>query len=42
VLSNGMKTGEFLDKEITEDSLVLSSYKGHHGHEMERKEENRI
>lgn len=42
VLSNGIKTGEFLDKEITEDSLVLSSYQGHHGQEGERKEENKI
>ena len=42
VLSNGIKTGEFLDKEITEDSLVLSSYKGHYGHEVKRKEESRI
>jgi len=31
VLSNGLKTGEFNGNEITEDSLVLSSYKGHHG-----------
>lgn len=30
VLSNGKKTGEFLENEITEDSLVLASYKGHH------------
>jgi len=32
VLSNGKKTGEFLDSEITEDSLVLASYKGHHAY----------
>lgn len=31
VLSNGIKTGEFTENEITEDSLVLSSYKGHSG-----------
>ncbi len=30
VLSNGRKTGEFTKDEITEDSLVLASYKGHH------------
>lgn len=30
VLSNGIKTGEFSGDEITEDKLVLSSYKGHH------------
>lgn len=30
VLSNGKKTGEFKEEEITEDSLVLASYKGHH------------
>jgi len=29
VLSNGYKTGEFVHEEITEDQLVLSSYKGH-------------
>ena len=29
VLSNGRKTGEFVHGEITEDQLVLSSYKGH-------------
>lgn len=29
VLSNGLKTGEFVHDEITEDTLVLSSYKGH-------------
>lgn len=29
VLSNGIKTGEFAHEEITEDQLVLSSYKGH-------------
>ncbi|MEE0418425.1 MAG: sugar ABC transporter ATP-binding protein [Lachnospiraceae bacterium] len=32
VLSNGIKTGEFEHDEITEDLLVLSSYKGHAGH----------
>lgn len=30
VLSNGIKTAEFSDDEITEDNLVLASYKGHH------------
>ena len=30
VLSNGIKTAEFADDEITEDNLVLASYKGHH------------
>lgn len=35
VLSNGKKTGEFLESEITEDSLVLASYKGHHSKEDE-------
>ena len=30
VLSNGIKTGEFSDTEITEDGLVLASYKGRH------------
>lgn len=30
VLSNGQKTGEFSGDEITEDNLVLASYKGHH------------
>lgn len=30
VLSNGRKTGEFRGDEIQEDTLVLSSYKGHH------------
>lgn len=29
VLSNGMVTGELQNEEITEDSLVLASYKGH-------------
>ena len=29
VLSNGIKTDEFVGDEITEDNLVLSSYKGH-------------
>ena len=31
VLSNGIKTGELVGDEIREESLVLSSYKGHHG-----------
>ena len=31
VLSNGIKTGELIGYEIQEESLVLSSYKGHHG-----------
>lgn len=31
VLSNGKKTGELTGDEIREESLVLSSYKGHHG-----------
>ena len=31
VLSNGIKTGELIGDEIQEESLVLSSYKGHHG-----------
>lgn len=35
VLSNGKKTGEFLESEITEDSLVLASYKGHHSNKKE-------
>ena len=30
VLSNGIKTAEFTDDDITEDNLVLASYKGHH------------
>lgn len=30
VLSNGNITGEFLGNEITNDNLVLASYKGHH------------
>lgn len=30
VLSNGKLTGEFKEEEITEDALVLASYKGHH------------
>lgn len=33
VLSNGIKTEELIGDEIKEDSLVLASYKGHHGHE---------
>jgi erythritol transport system ATP-binding protein len=32
VLSNGIKTGEFMGDEIKEDSLVLASYHGHHAH----------
>lgn len=32
VLSNGIKTDELVDDNIKEDSLVLASYKGHHGH----------
>lgn len=32
ILSNGIKTGELMGDEIKEDSLVLASYKGHHGH----------
>jgi len=32
VLSNGIKTGEFMGDEIMEDSLVLASYNGHHKH----------
>lgn len=32
VLSNGIKTGEFMGDEIKEDSLVLASYQGHHAH----------
>lgn len=39
VLSNGVKTGEFTDHEITEDSLVLSSYKGHGSQHAEQKGE---
>jgi erythritol transport system ATP-binding protein len=31
VLSNGIKTGEFMGYEIKEDNLVLASYQGHHG-----------
>lgn len=30
VFTNGIKTAEFTDDEITEDNLVLASYKGHH------------
>lgn len=36
VLSNGINTGEFERDEISEDALVLSSYKGHHGHESNK------
>lgn len=32
ILSNGIKTGELMGDEITEDGLVLASYKGHHSH----------
>lgn len=32
VLSNGIKTGEFIGDDIKEDSLVLASYHGHHTH----------
>lgn len=32
VLSNGLKTGELTGDEIQEETLVLASYKGHHGH----------
>lgn len=32
VLSNGLKTGELKGDEIQEESLVLASYEGHHGH----------
>ncbi len=32
VLSNGKKTCELIGDEIKEDSLVLASYQGHHGH----------
>lgn len=32
VLSNGIKTGELKGEEIQEETLVLASYKGHHGH----------
>lgn len=35
VLSNGIKTGEFKHDEITEDGLVLASYKGHGTHRNE-------
>lgn len=31
VVSNGIKTDEFSGDEIKEESLVLASYKGHHG-----------
>ncbi len=36
VLSIGINTGEFDRDEISEDALVLSSYKGHHGHESNK------
>lgn len=39
VLSNGIKTGEFVHDEITEDQLVLSSYKGHGTHKAEKENE---
>lgn len=41
VLSNGKKTGEFLENEITEDSLVLASYKGHHSNKKEDEGESK-
>jgi len=39
VLSNGIKTGEFAHEEITEDQLVLSSYKGHGTNKAEKENE---
>ncbi len=38
VLSNGIKTAEFTGDAITEDNLVLASYKGHHGHNSKERE----
>ena len=38
VLSNGINAGEFNHDEITEDTLVLSSYKGHGTHKAEQVE----
>lgn len=38
VLSNGIKTAEFTGDEITEDNLVLASYKGHHKQNSTEKE----
>ncbi|MDF2879022.1 MAG: sugar transporter ATP-binding protein, partial [Clostridia bacterium] len=29
ILSNGIKTAELMNEEVTEDNLVLASYKGH-------------
>lgn len=34
VLSNGIKTGELRGDEIQEETLVMASYKGHHGQKM--------
>lgn len=39
VLSNGKITGEFIEDQITNDNLVLASYKGHH--DSDRKEEGK-
>jgi len=39
VLSDGIKTGEFIHEEITEDQLVLSSYKGHGTNKVEKENE---
>ncbi len=39
VLSNGKMTGEFTNDEITEDSLVIASYKGHHTGTLESESE---
>lgn len=36
VLSNGIKTGELRGDEIREETLVLESYKGHHGQSSEK------
>lgn len=38
VLSNGIKTDEFVGDDITEDNLVLASYKGHHKQNSTEKE----
>lgn len=38
VLSNGIKTAEYTGDEITEENLVLASYKGHHGNKSSEKE----
>lgn len=37
VFSNGIKTAELVGDEITENQLVLASYKGHHGHEAKER-----